>query len=316
MRSAGGLLFAAGAVVLLARKSGEWSAFARVLTVSVPAVVLYGLAVGRPGPTREETQRPWRSVLVVTAILLIPVALFEFLDWVGASTRHLLYPAAVFLITALLAGYAARRTRASYSALLAGLSLLVAWLLVWEEIFGHPSANTFRWLLVAAAALLLAAATALGRAGAIGASDVATAGGLAAVAAGVLGVVVGLFVAAARSFIGLIGPESGSISTGRHGSAASSNLLAIHTNGLQHFGWDLYLLIVSLAFAWLGSRVRVRGLAYVGGFGLLAFLISISAQITRLEAGRGPSGDIGWPLALLIIGVVGLAAPALYRRET
>jgi len=48
----------------------------------------------------------------------------------------------------------------------------------------------------------------------------------------------------------------------------------------------------------------------------VAFLISVSAQITRLESGRAPStGVVGWPLALLIIGVVGLASPALHRRE-
>lgn len=97
----------------------------------------------------------------------------------------------------------------------------------------------------------------------------------------------------------------------------SSNLFAIHTNGLQHFGWDLYLLIVSLALVWVGSRVRARGLGYVGGFGVLAFLISVSVQITRLESGRAATTDlVGWPLALVIIGVAGLAASTLYRRES
>src|SRR4029077_12956067 len=127
----------------------------------------------------NQSPRPWQSVLAVTSILLIPVALFELLDWVGASTRHVLYTAGVFAVTALLAGYAARRARVSYSALLAALSLLVTWLLVWDKILGHPSANTFRWLLVAAAAVLLGAAIALARARAIGARDLATAGGLA-----------------------------------------------------------------------------------------------------------------------------------------
>jgi hypothetical protein len=97
----------------------------------------------------------------------------------------------------------------------------------------------------------------------------------------------------------------------------SSNPFAIHTNGLQHFGWDLYLLVVSLALVWVGSRVRARGLGYVGGIGLLAFLISVGEQVTRLESGHAPTTSIvGWPLALLIIGLVGLAAPILSRRES
>jgi hypothetical protein len=79
----------------------------------------------------------------------------------------------------------------------------------------------------------------------------------------------------------------------------------------------LYLLVVSLALVWIGSRVRARGLGYVGGVGLLAFLISVGAQITRLEFGHTPTTSIvGWPLALLIVGLAGLAAPMFYRRES
>jgi hypothetical protein len=329
LRSLGGLLFAIGAVVLLSRKPGhhEWDHFERFLIVLMPTVVLYVLALGEPKRSQSQDPRPWQSPLAVTAILLVPVTLFEFLVWVGANTADALYGAGVFAITALLASYAARRARASYAALLAGLSVLLAWLFVWEKIFDHPSAGTYRWLLVAGGVLLLAAAGRLARAREVGAREVATAGGIAAVAAGVLGVVVGAVVGATRSINTLLGTSSTPAGSSelRHVSSpdvlssshhATSSLFAIHTNGLQHFGWDLYLLIVSLGLVWVGSRVHARGLGYVGGFGLLAFLISVSAQITRLESGRAPTtGIVGWPLALLIIGVLGLAAPALYRRE-
>jgi hypothetical protein len=90
-----------------------------------------------------------------------------------------------------------------------------------------------------------------------------------------------------------------------------------HTSGLQHFGWDLYLLVVSVALIFVAARWSVRGLGYVGGIGLLAFIVSVGAQITRLEAGRAPTASVaGWPLALILIGVAGLAAPALYRRQS
>jgi hypothetical protein len=378
LRSVGGVLFAAGAVVLLARKSGhhEWGAFSQLLVVAIPAVFLYVLALGvfedTPSEPTEKAQ-PWQSVLMVAAILLGPVVLVELLHWLGASTNHVLYEAGVFAVTALLAGYAARRARVSLAALLAGLSLLVTWLLVWEKILDHPSANTYRWLLVAAAVLLLAVAARLARADAIGASEVATAGGIAAVAAGVLGVIIGTFVGAFSGLSRALSTASEtSVSSGSSGSIGSripfsrritgipsrprisrvshgsrilsipsrprisfnpriprnplllrghrispSNPFAIHTNGLQHFGWDLYLLVVSLALVWVGSRVRVRGLGYVGGVGLLAFLFSVGDQVTRLESGHARTASIvGWPLALLIIGFVGLAAPTLYRRES
>jgi len=361
LRSVGGVLFAVGAVLVLTRESGHhgWGDFAQLLVVLIPAVFLYLLALGvleDTPSTPDERAQPWQSVLMVAAILLGPVVLLELIHWLGANTGHVLYGAGIFAVTALLAGYAARRARVSYAALLAGLSLIVTWLLVWEKILGHPSANTYRWLLVVAAVLLLAVAARLARASAIGASEVATAGGIAAVAAGVLGVVIGSFVGAFSglsrvlssstetsssissqltrhriSHISSIPPISSNPHIPRippisriprnprilHSHHISSNPFAIHTNGLQHFGWDLYLLVVSLVLVWIGSRVRVRGLGYVGGVGLLAFLISVGAQITRLELGHTPTTSIvGWPLALLIVGLAGLAAPMFYRRES
>jgi hypothetical protein len=323
LRGAGGVLLAVGAVVLLIRKSGdhEWGDFARLVVVLVPTVLLYALALGAPGP-RSHTTRPSQSVLMVAAILIAPLALFEFLEWTGASTRHLLYNAGVFALTGLLAGYGARRARAPYAALLAGLALLVAWLLVWGKILDHPSADTYRWLLVVGAALLLLASAGLALGNAIGAGEVATAGGLAAVAAGVFGVIVGSVIAAFRGITTLAASSGATLSPGsvvgaHPGARPPVELFRLHTSGLQHFGWDLYLLLVSVALVWGGSRARVRGIGYAGAIGLLAFALSVGAQITRLESGRAATDSIvGWPLALLIIGFAGLAVPVLSRRES
>jgi len=274
--------------------------------VAVPAAALYALALTTPRPPPGEGARPSQAVLLVTSILLGPVVLLQFLQWVGARPGQALYVAAVFAVTGLIAAHAAWRTGVSYAALLAALALLVSWLVVWGKILDHPSVDTYRWLLVAGGLVLLLAAAWLGRAGAIGAGEVATAGGLAAVAAGVLGVIVGSFVGVFRGIVA-VGERSG--------GQIPSSPFARSASGLQHFGWDLYLLVLSLALVWIGSRARLRGPAYVGGIGLLAFVISAGAQITRIEAGKAPTADlVGWPLALLVVGVAGLAAPALYRR--
>ncbi|TMK24063.1 MAG: hypothetical protein E6G62_09380 [Actinobacteria bacterium] len=324
LRGLGGLLLAAGAVVLLVRKSGPqgWSELARLLVVLVPAVVLYGLALGPATRADSEHASPGGSILMVAAILLGPLALLELLAWVGASTRRPLNDAGVFAVTALLAGYGARRARVPYAALLAALALLVSWLLVWSKVLDHPSANAYRWLLVAGGALLLIAAAGLARRRAIGAAEVATAGGLAAVAAGVIGVIVGSVIGVVRAIkpvaAGSGTPRSSLLVRPQHLAQPRhpAELVRVHASGLQHFGWDLYLLVVSLALVWLGSRGRVRGLAYVGGIGLVAFAVSVGAQITRLGSGQAPTGSVvGWPLALLLIGVAGLAAPALSRRR-
>jgi hypothetical protein len=337
LRCFGGVTFASGAVLLLTRKSSHhgWGSFALLLVALVPTVVLYVLALGALEPSQSKRPEPWQSVLMVAAILLVPLTLLEFLHWVGANTQHILYSAGIFAITALLAGYASSRARVSIAALLASLSLLLTWLLVWEKILGHPSANTYRWLLLAAGVSLLLLAGRLAQKQAIGAGEVATAGGIAAVAAGVLGVIIGTFVGTFRGISNLVETQSSSSSSVsaphssrllhpgerllRHTHLTSpphSPLNAFtHTSGLQHPGWDVYLLVVSLLLLWIGSRARVRGLGYVGGVGLLAFLVSVGAQITRLESGRIPTTSIlGWPVALLIIGVVGLVL-SMSRKE-
>lgn len=186
---------------------------------------------------------------------------------------------------------------------------------MWDKILDHPSANTYRWLLVVAAALLFLVSFRLSRADSIGAAEVATAGGVSAVAAGVFGVVVGAVV----GVFGAVTRGVESSSGGRFSPVASGGRLVVdHVNpsGFQHFFWDLYLLVVSLALVWIGSRVRVRGLGYVGGVGLFAFLVSVVAQITRVEVGRSPTASVaGWPLALLLLGAAALAASTYSLRD-
>jgi hypothetical protein len=307
LRTTGGLLFATGALVLLIRKSGTggWSDLARVAVAFVPTALLYLLALS---PARERA-RPSQSVLAVTAILLLPVLLFEFLHWVGASTRHLLYDAAVFALVGLLAAYAARRGRVAYASLLAGLSFVATWLFVWAKILNHPSANTFRWLLVAAAAVLLLIAWRMARAGAAGAGETATAGGIAAIAAGLFGVIVSSFIGTTQAITRTLGP--GRVTESRTGG------MQLHTSGMQHLGWDIYLVVAAVALTWLGSRVRARSLGYVGAVGLGAFIISTGVQITRLQSGRGPTHDVVvWPLVLLVLGAAALVVSALRTRDT
>ncbi len=317
LRSVGGVLLAVGAAALWARKSthDEWGSLARLLVVAAPAVLLFMLALDLSVPRSSEKARPWQSVLMVTSILLGPVVLFQFLDWIGVSARHVLLDAAVFALVALVAAYAALRARVSYAAFLAGLSTLLVWLLVWDKILDHPSANTYRWLLVAAAVLLFLISFRLFRTDSIGASEVATAGGVSAVAAGVFGVVVGavvgVFGAVTRSFESSSGGRSSPVAFG-----GRTVVGYVNSSGFQHFFWDLYLLVVSLALVCIGSRVRFRGLGYVGGVGLFAFLFSVVAQITRVEVGRPHTASVvGWPLALLLLGTAALAASIYSFRD-
>ena len=306
-RSAGGLLFAVGALVVLLRSANapHWTEFERVMVISAPVVLLYALAIGR-GSASESTgsprgAAPWRSVLLVTAILLAPIALLALLNWLGVDTNKWSVQAAAAVATAALAFDGARRARAPYAVLVAGLALLIAWLILWSKIISHPSTSDYRWLLAVGAALLFSAAAGLSANNSLGAGEMTIAGAIAAVLAGSIGVLVGGLLSVARAALG---------SLHGLGGAFAGSALGFH-NGLQDFGWDLYLLLVSVLLVWVGSRLKARGLGYVGGFGLFAFVISVGSELTRVAAGHAPSHSLlGWPIVLVVLGLLALFAPA------
>jgi hypothetical protein len=310
LRGAGGLLLALGAVVALTRKSGSSGSteLARTLIAGVPCVGLYMLSISALERPRLDALEPWRPVLLITSLLLAPLAMLLLLVWLGADTNSGLWEALVFAITALLAAYGCVRARVAYAALIAALLALATWVVLWGEALGSPSLGTVRGLLVAGGALLLAGAAGLARRGLLGAGETATAGGIAAILAGAVGVFAGAIVGSVNTIVA--GGES-SLSHARNKVIAP-----IHTSGLQSFGWDLYLLLVSLALVWLGARVRVRGLGYVGAVGLLAFIVSAGLQVTRLESGHAAIHSLsGWPIVLVVVGAVALIVPAFARGD-
>lgn len=297
LRSAGGLLLAIGVIVLLSRKST--SDLARALLTVVPAILLYTMSVLAPPPGGGDEARPWRGLLAIAAVLLAPIAMVQVLHLLGANVNARLWEAGVLALTSLLAAHAARRTGATYLVLLSALAALATWLVLW--LLASPSVATTRWLLIAGAVLLFAAAFALR--GAPGAREVASVGGFAAVLPGAINVIGSYFVVFANGVSDL--------------SSKGEPLIGqTRLPALETFGWDLYLLVASILLVWLASRVRSRGLGYAGGFGIVTFVLGVGSQLTRLEAGRAPETGIGgWPVALIVAGVVALLLPALLRSE-
>ncbi|HEY7835878.1 MAG TPA: hypothetical protein VIB59_00345 [Solirubrobacteraceae bacterium] len=311
-RAAGGILLALGALLVLARREHRWGDFALLLVLALPAAGLFALALTGAGGATDSRAEAWRSVLMVTAVLLSGAALFQFLSWIGANTSHLLYDAAVFLVVALIAFSGAGRARAPYVMFLAGLALLTAWMLVWIKILGgSPSGSEVRWLLLGGGVALMLASGVADIADATGAGELATAGAIGAVAAGILGVFIGA-VRAAFEGLSLITSSPGGPAARRPGLLEHASRIS----GEQTTGWDIYLLAVSVALIWLASRSGRRGPGYAGALGLLLFIASTVAQLTRVENGHAPSQSLlGWPLVLVVLGLAGLAAPLLRRRE-
>ena len=160
LRMVGGLAFAAGALVLFIRKSGglqgseDWAGFPLFLVLAVPVVLLYGLGLGAGRERIADQPQPWQEVLLLTAVLLYPVALFQLVDTLGGDTSNSLHQIWIWGSMAALAGYAAFVLGSSYQALVASLALGGLACSVMVEVAGIESA-------LAASGLLLPAFTGL-----------------------------------------------------------------------------------------------------------------------------------------------------------
>jgi hypothetical protein len=167
------------------------------------------------------------------------------------------------------------------------VALIVSWLGLWDELLSEGVADTdaTRWLLLIVALILLGLAAAIAsRAEPEGAgSDLVTAAGLAAIAAG--GLIA--FMPQLAVPVGLGGPAP---------EAPTSAW------------WNLELLIAGLALIGFGfSGAFTRGPTYVGAIGLLIFTFSVGMDLDD----SSPAGKVlGWPLILIIVGAVILVASA------
>ncbi len=215
------------------------------------------------------------------------------------------------MLTAVLAAVGARRADAPYAILLAGISLLGAWMFVWLKVFPHSSPGTVRWLLLGGGGALLLAAGATALAEGRGAGELATAGGIGVVIAGFQGVLIG---AIDLAFGALTSRAAGKIGAVGASAPGGTEHPLLHISGDQTVGWNIFLLVVSLALVCGGAHARLRGPAYVGAAGLALFLVSVGTQLTRLEAGKGRTTSLlGWPLLLLLLGFAGLLLPRMRR---
>jgi hypothetical protein len=292
-RSLGGVLLAIAVLVVLFRRSGlgdPWGPLPIFLVALATTVVLYGAGV--VGARLAGTAHTWQILFSVIGTVFVPVTLYAFLDWVGGNPNAPLNTAWIFLLTAIAAFAAAFLARIRVGCLLGALALVVAWLGLWGELLEDglgADAGTLRGLLVLAAAIVIVAGMMLARFGLPdgGFSDMVTAAGLAAVAAGAISL-----IALGDLFFFFAEP------------AVEASLF-----------WDAWLLLVTLALLIYGAVAGIRGPAYVGALGLIAFtyLVGLDADDST------PSGTLlGWPLVLLVaaLGLLVLSAlPALRRTR-
>jgi hypothetical protein len=306
LRKIGGLLIGLAAAMIYIRKGpfltvnpNQWAAFPMFLVLAIPAVYLYGGVL-----TRAQTGelRSWQVVHSVFGLIFVPFALLQFVDVIGGNPNASLNLFWVFAVTAGLAFYAGTVAGVRVQLLFGSILLIVSWTALWDKILsGGINAHwgVYRGLLGLMAIGLLAGAlyvwrtnpggdevagTATAPTGDLGlwkASELLTGAVIAAVIACSLGI----------TALGSLNPLGGTP--------------PIETTNL----WDILLLVVSLGLVGIGSQIGVRGPVYVGGIGLLLFLV-----IAGLDLNSKPPHPFKfgiWPWVLLALGVIGVVLSSI-----
>lgn len=275
-----GPLIAAGAVVLATglllaqlRLEDPVGDGVHLAAAALVAALLLGLGV----QARLEGGAPaaYQSVLLVTGLMLLAVALVRLADVLGAGDDG--YPAGAFVWGSLAFGgvalFLGARLRSGVSLFLAAVAGVAAVLNAVEWLFDPESATPFRVLLVLMAFGLVLLALVL-RGGRYRSSV------LLVDAAGLLMIAMGATFLSVGALIGL-----GGVGGGDAGS-----------------GWELLLLAAACGLIAFGAVDRQPGPAWIGGAALLLFVV------LAVQTDDGADTLLWWPLLLLLLGGGAMAA--------
>lgn len=278
LRVAGGMMFASGALVLLIRKASEWSNWAIFAGLLIPALIMF--AVVLVGRARGDAFTGWQVGFLVFGTILLLGSFAQLVNAADGNPGDSLNLLWMFGVAAAVAVATSLALRAPFQMLLGALLGAVAWLALWDKILTNPTGDTARWLLLVLAAIYFVVAIVLARAGRPQASDLITAAGIAAVVAAAISI-----AAAAGALV------PGSLPGGVPKPSQ---------------GWNVFLLVVSLALIAYESRAPTRGPGYVGAIGLIGFIGLTGADLVSRLSGDKGGGVVGWPLILLLVGAAAI----------
>jgi hypothetical protein len=289
LRKIGVVLFGIGALMIFIRKGAipgdQWSDFPLFLVLAVPAAAFYYLGVSTTAATGG--LRPWQAVSAVLGLILVPLALLQFIQLVGGSGSNL-NTFWIFGLTAALAAYAGMVVGVRFGLLFAAIAAIISWSGLWDWILadgigGHI--GVYRGLLGILSILLLVVGIAIWRSdseeGLSKFSELVTGAGISALIA------CGLGISAVASLIPFVNPGGTIIGTTWY--------------------WDILLLVIPVGLVAIGSAIGTRGPVYVGAVGLFLFLVIVGLDLN--EGRNAEPGKLGiWPWVLLIGGGGAIAA--------
>jgi hypothetical protein len=281
--AAGAVVFTVGIALEEIRLDEALPNAIHVLIVAAAAALILGLGL----QARPEGGSPaaYQSVLLVSGLLLLEVALLELANLLGADINGEAFPAGAFVWTSMVlcaaALFPAFRRNSAVCGMVAALALGVAILSAANWIFGADSQAVYRWLLLALALGFALASLVLRGGNPRHAELMVITAGLAT-----------LTIALVASFGALFGAFGGFGSTSGGGF-------------LPGF-WEFIVLGAGCGLIAYGAVDRAPGAAWLGLAHLLAFLAAASAGADDTL--------LWWPLVLLVLGGGVLAAGLRPRR--
>jgi hypothetical protein len=272
--AAGAVVLATGLALLELRLEDELAVGVHFLILATVAAIV--LTLGLQAPNEDGRPPAYQSVLLVTGLLLLYPALLRLSATLGAEDFTSDFPAGELTWTSLvLAGvalFAAVRRRSAVCLLIAAIAGTLALLSAWEWIFATGSFTPSRWLLLVTATALALGSLAL-RAGSPRQAELLVDGaGLALLFIGLQGIFVTFFADGA-----LPGTDP----------------------ALPGF-WELIVFGAGCGLVAFGAIDRSPGPAWLGFANLAVFVIAV---------GFGSEATLYfWPLALILVGAVAMAA--------
>jgi hypothetical protein len=278
---AAGAIPLALAAVSISLRMTQWSHGARFVVTALIAALI--LTMAWLAPLEGETPRPYHSMLLVSGLLVLILALRQLAQLLGASSSFSAGSGFwTFGLESLAAGYAAWRFNSGICTLIAAVAFGIAFEALINWIFGPVGVGTFRAMIVVVSAVFAA--------GAIRLHDSRRRHSVALVNAIGLATLV-LAVSLVTSALAELQ------------SSIAVAALDRATSGVG-FGWKLYTLAIGFGLVAYSGVDREPGPAYLGTGVLLLF--AVSTAFPSLVGGPH-SSLVGWPVFLLVLGAIGLA---------
>jgi len=280
-----GDVVASGAVVLAlailainVRMEEPWGTGIHLVITGLAAAFVLGMAFLSPMEGPEP--RPYQSVLLVTGLLLLEVAIGRLADVLGADGFLSSSGAVTWtqLVLAGVAAYAARQRNSAVCLLIAAAAFAAAVLAFVDWVFSPDGITTFRYILILLALGFTAAALVQRASRQEHSVQLINAAGLAVIALELTWAVQAVF----------------------------SEALELPSDA--GWGWELFMLAAGCGLVAYAAVDRARGPGYIGFVALLLYVV------VAAPPGAKSASLIGWPIVLLLIGGAGLAIGLRPRR--